>query len=96
MAFDFTPLLQSWSSTAAFFAFSAAVFAFADSAFLVGELDEEFREGRLHTFALPATFLEFSPACFFGILAIETRVYLRDWISYKMRICDSTWEVFIT
>lgn len=34
LAFDFTPLLQSCSSTADFLAFSAAAFAFAASAFL--------------------------------------------------------------
>lgn len=41
LAFDFTPLLQSWSSTVDFFAFSTAAFAFAASAFLVEALAEE-------------------------------------------------------
>ena len=34
LAFDFAPLPHSWSSAAAFFAFSAAAFWFATSAFL--------------------------------------------------------------
>lgn len=72
------PLLQSWSSTADFFAFSAAAFAFAASAFLVEALAVKFREGRISTFALPATFFEFSPACFFAIFAIYVQLGYMD------------------
>lgn len=79
LAFDFAPRLHSWSSTAAFFAFSTAALALAASAFcrdrqnskMYGSTDafalrcvalrwRGFQED-IHTLALPAAFLVFSP-----------------------------------
>ena len=73
LAFDLEPLAHSASSAAAPFWFSTAAFWAAESAFWMlcqcwkVTLREELRKMLGSTFALPAAFLVFSPACFLGI-----------------------------
>ena len=69
LALLFAPLPQSSSSAATFFWFSTAAFAAAASAF----------------FALPATFLVFSPAAFFPAITV---VGVRECTSGQNVICE--------